>query len=138
MRRSVLLFLSLVAIAVPAAWFSLSAPSAFAWQDKAAEKAAIPNWIWAAGAPKANQTICFRKVIEIPAKVKSVTVTAACDNVMSLFVNGQKLVEHQTWEQAFKEDITKKVTEGRNIIGIRGINQDGAAALIAKITIEGA
>lgn len=133
MRRTIVFTLSLALIvAFSSAWLMLP-PVAGAWQQ--AKAAPPPVWIWA---PKSTdtQTVLFRKPIDVPAKLKKATVTAACDNVMSLFVNEKKLLDHMAWDTAFKEDITKHLKEGKNIIAIRGINEGGAAALLARIVLE--
>lgn len=134
MRRTLVVTFSLALLALAsAAWLGLT-PSASAWQQ-AADKPAPPVWIWAAK-PAANQVVAFRKSIDVPAKLKKATVVASCDNILTLFVNGKKIVDHKTWQEPIKQDITKELRTGQNVIAIRGQNEDGIAALLARITLE--
>jgi putative heme-binding domain-containing protein len=135
MRRTLVLTLSIAVMAVAgSAWLGLTPPAA-AWQQAKKDAAPEPSWIWADKTTD-SQIVVFRKSIEVPAKLKKATVSAACDNVMSLFVNSKKLLDHVSWETAFKEDVTKELKEGNNVIAIRGVNQGGAAAMLARITLE--
>ncbi len=136
MQRSVLLSLSLIMLGVTALWWSDAATSHAQDKKKSAANGPVPNWIWLTDKPTDAQVVLFRKTIDVPEDLKSATVTATCDNAMSLFVNAEKLTDHQTWEESFKEDITKKVKPGKNIIALRGENQGGAAGIIARIVLE--
>lgn len=131
MRRTLVLSATLLLLGAIGAWQGF-VPTAIAWQQA---KAAPPVWIWADKSVD-NQTVVFRKTVDIPADLKKATVAAACDNVMSLFVNGAKLRDHMAWDHTFKEDVTRHLKEGKNVIAIRGINEGGAAGLLAQIIIE--
>lgn len=135
MRRPVLFSFALLALGVTA-WWWLDSSTSQAQGKKAAPKGPVPNWIWLSDKPTDAQVVLFRKVIEVPDDLKSAVVIASCDNVMSLFVNGEKLRDHQTWEEAFREDVTKQVKPGKNVIALRGINQGGAAGIIARIVLD--
>lgn len=131
MRRSSVVGVGCLAVLLAALLLGVS-PVARAWQQAKPQPAV---WIWAESSTD-NQAVSFRKTIEVPAKLKKATVTAACDNHLTLFVNGKKVVEHGSWSDAFKQDITKQLKEGKNVIAIRGLNEGGAAALIARIELE--
>ena len=52
--------------------------------------AQTPQWIWP-DRSEANETVYFRKVIELPAgAVKSAKLQATCDNGFTLLINGKK------------------------------------------------
>jgi putative heme-binding domain-containing protein len=95
-----------------------------------------PEWIWTSDKPKDNERAFFRKTIELKAKPKSAAFIGSCDNGMTLFVNGQQLAEGNEWASPTKQDLTKRLKEGKNVIAIRGRNNEGIAALVGKITIE--
>src|SRR5688500_5948583 len=114
MRRT-LVSISFLTLLLAAVCWQAQLPPAAAWQQAKQDGAPVASWIWADKTID-NQIVVFRKPIDVPAKLKKATVTAACDNVMSLFVNAKKLADHMAWEQAFTEDITKELKEGKNLI----------------------
>jgi len=97
-----------------------------------------PQWIWAtAGEPVAPVSL-FVRTVEITGKPKSVVFAGACDNRLSLFVNGQQVVEHGAWESAVRENVTKLMKDGANTFAIRGTNEGGIAAFLGQIEITAA
>jgi putative heme-binding domain-containing protein len=95
-----------------------------------------PEWIWSNPKPKDNERAFFRRVIELEGKPKSAAFVGSCDNGMTLFVNGQSLGESNDWHTPLKQDLTKNLVEGKNVVAIRGRNDEGVAALVGKITLE--
>ncbi|HEX5106565.1 MAG TPA: c-type cytochrome [Pirellulaceae bacterium] len=96
----------------------------------------VPQWLWTNKEPKENESAFFRKAIELDAAPKSATFYGACDNVMTLFVNGEQVTQHSAWDAATRENLTKRLKAGKNVIAIRASNQGGPAAFIAQINIE--
>jgi putative heme-binding domain-containing protein len=99
-----------------------------------------PGWIWAPGKVVDDQVVFFRKTFELPADIKGTTVQfwGSCDNVLAASVNGQFLGFSTEWAMPMSHDVTQWVKPGRNTIALRGTNQGGTAALIARVTITGA
>ena len=56
------------------------------------------------------------KTIELPEAPKSATFFGACDNVMTLFVNGEMVTQHTGWESPTRENLTKRLKAGKNVI----------------------
>jgi putative heme-binding domain-containing protein len=97
-----------------------------------------PEWLWTTKDAKDNETSYFRKTIELAAPPKSAVFSGTCDNVFTLFVNGEMVVQHDTWEEPIREDITKRLKAGKNAIAIRATNQGGPGGFIGMIVIEAA
>lgn len=131
MRRSnriVLLFLLTLMIALPC---SLGAKAA------AQAKGAAPQWIWPDKNPQPNERVFFRKTIELPADVKKAQVAASCDNILTLFINGERVLESLEWQAPAHEDVSKRLKKGTNLIAVRGINDaSNMAALILRLDVE--
>ena len=97
--------------------------------------AQTPLWIWPDRAEK-NETVYFRKVIELPAgKIKSAKLQATCDNGFSLFVNGKPALAGDNWNSNYSADIAKMLTAGPNVIAVEGRNQGGIAGFVAQLEI---
>ncbi len=97
-----------------------------------------PEWLWSTKDAKDRETVYFRKTIDLPAAPKSAVFSGTCDNVFTLFVNGEMVVQHDTWESPIREDITRRLKVGKNAIAIRATNQGGPGAFIGMIVIEAA
>ncbi len=100
------------------------------------KSSATPQWIWITKTAKPQEIVIFRKAFEIAGEVKSASLVVACDNHVTLFVNGQQTLQHDTWEQPVKEDVTKRLKPGLNIIATRCRNDSGPAALMLNLTVE--
>ena len=57
-----------------------------------------PEWLWTTKEPAETETVYLRRTIELPAAPKSATFFGSCDNVMTLFVNGEMVTQHSAWE----------------------------------------
>src|SRR3954468_21403550 len=122
-----------VAAIIVSAFFSLQAAHA--------QPITEPRWIWGSEQAKDNEVFFFRKgfetFIENPAKdVKSATLWGTCDNEMIVYLNGKKVAESTEWERATIVDVTKALIPGRNLLAVRGKNNDGPGALILRLTIN--
>jgi putative heme-binding domain-containing protein len=107
--------------------------------------AASPAWIWLDDKPKDDQTVYFRKEFEITSAVTAVTLQATCDNSLTLFLDGKKVLEHSEWESPAVKDVTEhfvtaanKTGEGKHIIAVKAHNTDGPAGLLVRLIFQGA
>lgn len=97
---------------------------------------AAPQWIWTTKQAKDSETVYLRKTIELDAAPKSAAFFGACDNVFTLFVNGEMVSQQSGWDTPTRENLTKRLKAGKNVIAIRATNQGGPAAFIAQVNIE--
>jgi azurin/glucose/arabinose dehydrogenase len=102
----------------------------------AAVAAQTPQWIWPDKA-QGNESVFFRKVIELPAgKAKSAKLEATCDNGFTLFVNGKQVLKGGNWGQTYRADVTKLLRPGKNVLAAEGRNAGGPAGFVARLTVE--
>lgn len=99
-------------------------------------KGALPQWLWATKSPKSNETALFRKTFNAKPGLKSASLAIACDNWARVQINGDDIVQHTSWSEPLLEDVTKKITEGENRIVLRCRNEDGAAGVLAQLTLH--
>ncbi len=95
-----------------------------------------PQWLWSSGDAKENDVVYFRKTIELAAAPKSAVFSGTCDNVFTLFVNGEMVTQHSTWEEPTSENVTRRLKAGKNAVAIRASNSGGPAGFIGMLVIE--
>src|SRR5687767_8651223 len=81
--------------------------------DTAKPAEAIPHWLWTSKDAKESETVYFRKTIELKGAPKAATFYGSCDNVMTLFVNGEMVTQHSAWETPTRENLTKRLKAGK-------------------------
>ncbi|MEQ8788219.1 MAG: c-type cytochrome [Pirellulaceae bacterium] len=108
----------------------LLASTAFAAEEP------LPHWMWTKKSAATGEMAYFRKTFEVEGKVNKAVLEVAGDDTVAVFVNGEHLLEHHTWQRAAREDITKRLVAGKNVIALRAKNNSGPAAVLANLTIE--
>jgi putative heme-binding domain-containing protein len=94
-----------------------------------------PEWIWISAKPKNNEVAFFRKTFELKTRVRSATVVAACDDQVTLFLNGKQLFQHNDWHRPAREDVTAQLRPGKNILAARCKNNSGQAGLLVQLSV---
>lgn len=100
--------------------------------------AQTPEWIWHANGGKApgnNERRFFRKTFTLDAKPTKATLAASVDNEGTAFVNAKSVATIVSWEQAISVDVTADLKAGENILALRGINEGGAAGVVARLEL---
>src|SRR5207237_3557821 len=59
----------------------------------------------------------------------------ACDDRMTVYLNGQQVAEMTNYERAVSVDVTAQVHPGINVLAIRAFNESGLAALGLKLEL---
>ena len=125
--------LALLAVAVA---FAVAVP----WTGRTlAEEAgpnATPHWLWSSTQPKDNETIFVRSTFEVKPGLKSASLAVTCDNIVWVQINGDTAVQHTTWQQPLREELTKFVKPGENTLTLRCRNEGGPAGVIAQLTLR--
>src|SRR4029077_17411277 len=105
---------------------------------------ASPAWIWLGDKPKDKQTVYFRKEFEVASPVAAVTLQATCDNALTLYIDGKKVLEHSEWESPAVRDVTKhfvnpsnKTGAGKHVVAVQAHNSEGPAGLLVRLVFEG-
>src|SRR5262249_33095865 len=94
-----------------------------------------PHWIWIDKSSQ-NETIYLRRTFELTGKVKTGLVSTACDNIVTLYVNGKQVLRHGDWSQAAQADVGKLLVQGKNAIAAECTNEGGPAAFILVVRTE--
>lgn len=89
-----------------------------------------PSWIWGADIDK---RYFLRK--EFDGDASKAKLRATCDNKMTIFINGQEVVQSDTWERPVEIDVQRYLKPGKNVIVAEVENQGGPAGFILKLTL---
>jgi putative heme-binding domain-containing protein len=131
-----------IEVGAPVCLRFLAIPAAGKPDPKPEKPAAVPNWIWIKKASD-NQTVFFRKDIEVRSPLASVKAVATCDNHFNLFIDGKSVMQSDEWESPIVKDVTSsfvtadnKTGEGKHVVAVKGHNDSGPAGLIVRFIFE--
>ena len=91
----------------------------------------IPNWLWRQPASPAGERVTFFK--EFQATSSQAQLITACDNHVTLLVNGKQVAKSDDWNQPALVDLQPYLKPGKNLIKANCANDSGPAAFICKI-----
>lgn len=95
-------------------------------------------WIWSQEYAKENQTVYFRKKIEIKEKHQKVFLWFTADNSGSICLNGSEVGKNSNWKKINILDVTDKIKIGENVIAAECWNESGPAGLLlGLLSIDG-
>jgi putative heme-binding domain-containing protein len=89
-----------------------------------------PQWIWG---PQDGKSYYARATFT--GGGKSAILRASCDNVFTLFVNGQRVASSDNWQSPVTVDIQKHVKPGANELLAEIGNQGGIAGFCLKLAL---
>src|SRR5882762_9777666 len=101
--------------------------------------AQTPQWIWH---PNSGQAVTngevrfFRKTFAIEGRAQKATLEVAADNNAEVFLNGESVATAQSHSEATHTDVAGKLKTGENLLAVRGLNQEGPAALLVRLEIN--
>jgi putative heme-binding domain-containing protein len=138
-KSRLLLVFTLLLISVGLVW--LIPADAQGPKEGKAKKA--PQWIWLGSKAEPNQTVYFRKVIPVPRRVVSAKIYGACDNQMSIYINGKEVISSNSWETPIFREVTElfrnptKVDDDvLNVLAVKAHNTEGQAGLLVRLILE--
>lgn len=91
-----------------------------------------PSWIWGADQ---NKKYVVRKTFTGGSQFAF--LKAACDNVVTVWINGEKVGSSDNWNEPVNSDIKSRLKAGENLIEAEISNSGGPAAFVAKIVLLG-
>ncbi|MDA1013225.1 MAG: c-type cytochrome [Planctomycetota bacterium] len=110
---------------------------------KAAQKAlprpenALPNWIWLNQDGSPAEQLVLRKEFFVQGSVSAVRLFAACDDVMTVYVDGVKVIESGDRRKPVFADVTELITKNMpHVIAVEGKNLGGDAGLVVRLDLE--
>ena len=133
-------------IAFPCAADEATATKPVPAAKKPAPTAAMPSpsWIWLDKKPRDNQTVYFRKQFDVAGPVAAVTLQAACDDVLTLYIDGKKVLEHGKWQVPAVGEVTEyfvtaknRTGQGKHVMAVKAHNKRGTAGLLVRLIIDG-
>jgi putative heme-binding domain-containing protein len=106
-------------------------------------EAPSPKWIWGPAEAKPDEEQYFRVVFDpqISTDLKtdnrsSASLWAACDDDMTIFLNGKTIVKGAGWTTATLADVRSDLVSGPNVLAVKCKNAQGPAALSLKLEIR--
>jgi putative heme-binding domain-containing protein len=98
--------------------------------QKALKEGPAPTWIWGADY---NEKYYLRT--EFAGGSKEARLKASCDNVMTIWLNGQKLASSDEWQTPTEVDVQKYLKPNQNVLLVEAKNQGGIAAFVLKLAL---
>jgi hypothetical protein len=96
----------------------------------------LPTWIWGA---ENNRNQFLRCSFEVKGAPVSARLLATCDNVMTVWINGQEVAKSGEWQKPVSVDVLKSLKpDGKNLIAVKAENQDAGAGFILKLVLTSA
>jgi putative heme-binding domain-containing protein len=100
-----------------------------------AADAPVAEWIWLNKDSPDGEVVLFRKEFTVDGDVKLATLLGSCDNQLRVYLNGDDVAASEAWETPAKENVTRSVKKGRNVLSVRGKNNEAVAGLLIKLDI---
>ncbi|MBU6399320.1 MAG: c-type cytochrome [Verrucomicrobia bacterium] len=119
-------------------WLNIIRPRAVLLLFPLGLNAQTPEWIWHDnhGVPPAdNEVRYFRKTFAVDGTVRRAVLALAGDDQAVAFLNGKRVAISRGWEHATRANVRQAIVSGANLLAIRGKNNSGDAALIARLDL---
>lgn len=111
-------------------WFALVVTCALpALRGGAAE------WIWSDGKPGEDEVRFFRKEFRMTDAPEKATLTVACDNKATVFIDGRNVGENSEWNTPTTIDLSRTLKAGDHLVAVRAENQGSAAGLLVRLDV---
>ena len=96
-----------------------------------------PQWIWA-GVLQDRQKVFLRREFNLTPGLTSARLTATGDNKIVVYLDGEKVLASDNWEEPVGVDLTEKLKDkvGKHVLAIEAENSDGPAGVVAKLNLE--
>ncbi len=94
-----------------------------------------PSWVWL-GEPGDDQTVVFRKSFEVVEGDEKATLRGTCDNALVVFLNGERVLDHEAWWEVATRDVSDALRIGANELRVEARNDGGPAALAVRLDID--
>lgn len=98
----------------------------------------VPQWIWHPNGGQAatnNEVRYFRKAFTVNGNPRKATLAVAVDNTADVFLNGSPALSPSGYDRAHSTEVTKLLRSGENVVAIRGVNDNGPAAVAVRLEI---
>ena len=100
------------------------------------DAAPLASWVWGADESR-NQFL--RRSFEVTTVPASARLDATCDNVMTVWINGNEVAKSSNWSAPASVDVLKFLkADGKNIISVLAENQGTSAGFILRLNLVSA
>ena len=97
--------------------------------------AQTPEWIWSSGKAGERDVCFFRKTFRITDAPGKATLTVACDNSATVFLDGKLVGENSEWNEPTVINLTAQLKSGDHLLAVRAENHGGAAGLLVQLDV---
>ncbi|HEY6169235.1 MAG TPA: hypothetical protein VI454_14425, partial [Verrucomicrobiae bacterium] len=95
----------------------------------------MPEWLWFEKTDGTDIRF-FRKVFSVQGRVSKAELVATADDKLEVFLNGERVLQNNSWQNPVKVDLTGKFVSGQNVLAIRAENRGSSpAGAFAKLEI---
>ncbi len=98
--------------------------------DKPQAGGTTPLWIWGADD---NHKYVLKKSFR--GEFQAGRLKAACDNVVELFLNGQRVGGSDAWQEPLSADVQKMLRSGENVLTANVRNEGGPAGFVLQLVL---
>ena len=95
-----------------------------------------PHWVWLGDQDSVN-TVYFRKTFTLKDKPKKAMLVGTADNALMVWVNGERLMNSDSWESLSAVDVASSLKAGENFIAARAVDSGGIAAMTMALSVDG-
>ncbi len=101
--------------------------------------AQTPQWIWHSnGTPGPGATsVYFRKSFRTPPLLWNARLTGTADDGAEIFLNGLLVARCDRWDRPIRAEVTVRLNQGENVLGVRAWNTNGLAGLLVQLGLGG-
>lgn len=115
---------------------ALSLAAAMAWATAGAQ---TPSWIWHSSinsSENGQPILYFRKSFRTPPLLWNARLTVSADDA-EIFLNGVAVGTCRHWDQPVRSEVSVRLNQGDNVVGIRARHRPGTAGLLVYLNLNG-
>jgi signal transduction histidine kinase len=97
----------------------------------------VGSWIWADKTFDGQVCLLWR-AFEIPAgaQISKARLVITADNAFTLYLDGRELGNGAEWRELFVFDLSRLLTPGKHLLGVKAVNSFGFAGMLAGLQIQ--
>lgn len=96
-----------------------------------------PSWIWLNNGDQPEKQVFFRREFDIKGDVAAARLTATCDEQMTVYIDGQRVLDSNNWKECSFADVTSLVNkDGRHVICVQAKNRSDSAGLVLRLDLD--
>ncbi len=97
---------------------------------------AVPHWIWSSDQAQNGERIFLRTSFSLEDSPEKARITVSADNHATVWINNQKLLVNDRWQDPSAADASEVLQQGENVVSIEAENDGGPAAVLVDLMYE--